>query len=118
MMPYLDTSALVKLYVGEAMSNEVAAAVDEAEAVATSLLAYAETWAAFTRARREARLSSQAYRHVVDPFVEDWSRFVVVEVTDQLVREAGSLRPSAHCGGMMRCILPRLCVCATGCLSR
>jgi len=91
MMLYLDMSALVKLYVDEVMSNEMATAVDEAEAVSTSLLAYAETRAAFARARREARLSSQAYRHVVASFVEDWSRFVVVEVTDQLVRETGEL---------------------------
>ena len=39
MMLYLDTSALVKLYVDEPLSQELSAAVDEAEAVATSLLA-------------------------------------------------------------------------------
>ena len=91
MMLYLDTSALVKLYVDEPMSQELTAAVDEAEAVATSLLAYIETQAAFARARREARLSAQAYRHIVDAFVEDWSRYVAVEVTDRLVKEAGDL---------------------------
>lgn len=91
MILYFDTSALVKLYVKEALSNELATAVDEAEAVATSLLAYVETRAAFARARRETRLSSRAYRSIVDSFVEDWSRYVVVEVTDQLVRDAGEL---------------------------
>jgi predicted nucleic acid-binding protein len=91
MMLYLDTSALVKLYVDEPMSQELTAAVDEAEAVATSLLAYVEARAAFARARREARLSAQAYRHIVDAFVEDWSRYVAVEVTDRLVKEAGDL---------------------------
>lgn len=90
-MLYLDTSALVKLYVDEPMSQELTAAVDEAEAVATSLLAYVEARAAFARARREARLSAQAYRHIVDAFVEDWSRYVAVEVTDRLVKEAGDL---------------------------
>ena len=38
MMLYLDTSALVKLYVDEPLAQELSAAVDEAEAVATSLL--------------------------------------------------------------------------------
>ena len=94
MMLYLDTSALVKLYVDEPMSRELAAAVDEAEAVATSLLAYAESRAAFARARREVRLSAQAYRHIVDAFVEDWSRYIAVEVTDRLVKSAGDL--AAH----------------------
>jgi predicted nucleic acid-binding protein len=94
MMLYLDTSALVKLYVNEPMSSELTAAVDEAEAVATSLLAYAEARAAFARARREARLSAQAYRHIVDAFVEDWPRYIAVEVTDRLVKDAGDL--AAH----------------------
>jgi uncharacterized protein with PIN domain len=53
MMLYLDTSALVKLYVDEPLSQELSAALDEAEAVATSLLAYAEARAAFARARAE-----------------------------------------------------------------
>lgn len=94
MMLYLDTSALVKLYVDEPMSQELTIAVDEAEAVATSLLAYVESRAAFARARREARLSAQAYRHVVEAFVEDWTRYIAVEVTDRLVKDAGDL--AAH----------------------
>jgi predicted nucleic acid-binding protein len=48
MMLYLDTSASVKLYVDEPMSQELSAAVGEAEAVATSLLAYAEAMAEHT----------------------------------------------------------------------
>jgi uncharacterized protein len=91
MMLYLDTSALVKLYVEESMSSETTRAVEEADAVATSLLAYAEGRAAFARARREARLSAAAYRHVLHEFLEDWSRLVIVEITERLVRNAGDL---------------------------
>jgi predicted nucleic acid-binding protein len=91
MMLYLDTSALVKLYVDEPMSTELLAAVEEVEAMATSLFAYAETRAAFARARREARLSASGYRHIVDAFVEDWTRYVTVEVTDRIVKAAGDL---------------------------
>ncbi len=47
MMLYLDTSAVVKLYMTEPLSQELSAAVDEAEAVATSLIVYAEAQAAF-----------------------------------------------------------------------
>jgi uncharacterized protein len=90
-MLYLDTSALVKLYVDEPMSQELMAAVDEVEAIATSLLAYVEIRAAFARARREARLTAQGYRHILDAFLEDWTHFVVVKVTDQIVEEAGAL---------------------------
>lgn len=94
MMLYLDTSALVKLYVDEPLSQELSAAVDESEAVATSLLAYAEAMAAFARARRDARLSPHGYRHIVDAFEEDWPRYIVVEVTDRLVKSAGNLAAS------------------------
>ena len=48
MMLYLDTSALVKLYVDEPRSQELSAAVDKSEAVATSLFAYAEAMAEHT----------------------------------------------------------------------
>lgn len=90
-MLYLDTSALVKLYVDEPMAQMVKNAVESADAVSTALVAYAEARAAFARARREARLSSPAYRRVVDAFIEDWSRYVVVEITDALAKEAGQL---------------------------
>jgi len=94
MMLYVDTSALVKLYVEEPLSQELSYAVDEAEAVATSLLAYTEAMAAFARARREVRLSPREYRRVVDAFEEDWSRYITVEVTDRLVKTAGHLAAS------------------------
>ena len=94
MMLYLDTSVMVKLSVEESMSSDVVEAVKEAEAVATSLIAYAEARAAFARARREARLSVLAYRALVKKFIEGWSRFVVVEVTDRVVKHAGDL--AAH----------------------
>src|SRR5574338_1356415 len=45
-------------------------------------------------ARREARLSAQGYRHVVEAFVEDWTRYIAVQVTDRLVKDAGDL--AAH----------------------
>lgn len=94
MILYLDTSALVKLYVEEPLSQELTVAVAEAEAVATSLIAYAESRAAFARARREARLSTQIYRRIVEAFVEDWPRYVSVEVTDRIVKDAGDLAAS------------------------
>ena len=46
---YLDTSALVKLYVRERGSARVRAQVGKADAIATSVVAYAEARAAFAR---------------------------------------------------------------------
>jgi predicted nucleic acid-binding protein len=94
MMLYLDTSALVKLYVDEPKSEVVKNAVGQADAVATSLLAYAEARAAFARSRREGRFAPQVYRRIVGAFEEDWNRYVAVEVTDALVKAAGLLAES------------------------
>jgi len=76
------------------LSQELVIAVAEAEAVATSLMAYAESRAAFARARREARLSPQIYRRIVEAFVEDWPRYISVAITDGLVKDAGDLAAS------------------------
>ena len=46
---YLDTSALVKLYVEEEGRETVFEAVEGADRVATSTVAYAESRAAFDR---------------------------------------------------------------------
>ena len=91
MILYLDTSALVKLYVEEPLSQELTVAVADAEAVATSLVAYVESRAAFARARREARLSAQIYRRIEEAFATDWPRYISIEVTDLLVKDAGDL---------------------------
>src|SRR6185295_15326330 len=54
---YLDTSSLVKLYVSEPGSETVRQLVRDATVVATSVVAYPETRAAFARLRHERRLS-------------------------------------------------------------
>ncbi|WP_347257902.1 PIN domain-containing protein [Methylocaldum sp.] len=50
MIVYLDTSALVKLFVKEVRSDRVRQAVSRARVVATHVIAYVETCAAFARA--------------------------------------------------------------------
>jgi predicted nucleic acid-binding protein len=75
---YLDTSALVKLYA-------------EAEAVATSVVAYAEVRAALARKLREGAFSFEEHREAVEALDEDWKALDTPEATDDLVRRAGGL---------------------------
>ena len=91
MILYLDTSALVKLYVEEAGSAEVATWVDEATVVATSRVAYAEARAAFARQRREGGFTAGLWRKAVAILDDDWGRYAIVEVSDGVVRMAGRL---------------------------
>lgn len=89
MILYLDTSALVKLYVEEAGSAAVTTWVDEATVVATSRVAYAEARAAFARHRREGGFTAGLWRRAVANLDDDWSRYTIVEVSDAIVRGAG-----------------------------
>ncbi len=91
MILYLDTSALVKLYVAEAGTREVVERVEHATAVATARIAYAEARAAFARHRREGALRVSDLRQVVRDLDAEWGSFSVVEVSDGVVRRAGAL---------------------------
>jgi len=86
---YLDTSALVKLYVEERGSAAVAEWVAEAGIVAAARIAYAEARAAFARSRREGGLTPASLRRVVAHLDDDWARYAIVEITDAVVRTAG-----------------------------
>jgi predicted nucleic acid-binding protein len=88
---YLDTSALVKLYVEEDGSSDVAAAVEVASAVVTARIAYAEARAAFARHRREGGITAAELRRIVQRLDQDWSRYGIVELSEAAVRRAGIL---------------------------
>lgn len=91
MILYLDTSALVKLYVRERGSAQVRTRVNKVDVVATSVVAYAEARAAFARLRRERPASGRRHRERVAQLDRDWDRYAVVELTSAVVRSAGDL---------------------------
>ena len=91
MTVYLDTSSLVKLYVTEAGSDVIHKLVGEADVVATSVVAYPETRAAFARLRREGRLTGSALTAAKHAFEEQWPTYLTLEATGSLCRAAGEL---------------------------
>ena len=91
MICYLDTSALVKIYVEETSSADVREHAEQAEGLATSRMAYAEARAAFERKRRERGLSRAGYRSVVKDLDQDWDDYFIVDVSDSVVKAAGVL---------------------------
>ena len=88
---YLDTSSLVKLYIAEPGSDAVRRLVNQAIVVATSAIAYPETRAALARRRRERALSPAAFAFATRAFEDDWSRYLAVDVSASICREAGGL---------------------------
>ena len=95
MILYLDTSALVKLFVEEAHSAEVRTATRLAGICATSRIAYAEALAALARREREG-LDPALAQEIRDLFEAKWPDFLVVEVSRPItVRAAGLARSHA-----------------------
>ena len=88
---YLDTSSLVKLYVTESGSDVVRRLVGDANVVATSVVAYAETRAALARLRREGVLTASKLTSAKRAFDEQWPTYLSLEATDSVCRAAGDL---------------------------
>lgn len=94
MILYLDTSAWLKLYVDERATQEVVAAVQAAELVAISQIAYAEARAALARVLRKKRTSRAEHRRRVTALNADYAEILKVEVSQDIVRQAGELAES------------------------
>ena len=91
MFLYLDSSALVKRYIDERHSEEVADLMDETVAIGTSAISRVEVGAALARAARGNRLDAEWARGAQVQFAEDWPDFSKVPVTDALLGRAERL---------------------------
>jgi predicted nucleic acid-binding protein len=91
MILYLDTSSLVKLYVEEDESSKVDALVRSSEVTATSLVAYAEARAAFALRFREKAFTPVEHNLIKEFIDKDWSRYLILSVTENMIRLAGDL---------------------------
>lgn len=88
MIVYLDTSALVKLFVPEAHSAAVRAAVTAGSVIATHLLAYTEACSAFARLA-ESRADESLFRRLRRELDAHWTEWEIVQADERLVRRAG-----------------------------
>lgn len=91
MILYLDTSALVKLYVRERDSAQTRRQANGAHAIATSVVAYVEARAAFGRLLRERPASGRRHRGRIADLDRDWVRYLRVELTPAIGYSAGEL---------------------------
>lgn len=91
MILYLDSSALVKLFVEETGSDATRRSVEKASTLATARIAYAEVRAALARLHLERRLTGPGFRHLKDELEATWAQLSPVEIGDRLVRSAGWL---------------------------
>lgn len=91
MILYLDTSSLVKLYIAETGSTAVRRLVEQAEVVATSVVALPEARSAFARLAREGALTQEELGTVRRDLLRDWGSFLKVRVLKRVYERAGEL---------------------------
>jgi len=88
---YLDASALVKRYVAEPGTSQVAEAIAGAEVAGTSLISRAETAAALAKAVRVGTLTREGAASTLQVFRSEWPNLVRVQATEMLVARADEL---------------------------
>lgn len=86
MIPFIDTSALIKLYVAELGSESLRAKLEKSTIV-VSQLSYAEVYATFARRLREGLLKSDEVEVVTSAFEQDWGAMVQVPFSDHVARQ-------------------------------
>ncbi|RMG50712.1 MAG: PIN domain-containing protein [Acidobacteria bacterium] len=91
MILYLDTSALVKRYIAELGTPEVAAVISDADVVGTSIISRAETAAVLAKAVRTRTLSPDEAASALQVFRSEWPNLVRVQATEALVARADDL---------------------------
>lgn len=89
MILYCDTSALVKLYIAEPGSDTVRALGRRADSVAVCRIAWAEYHAALSRRAREVPEDTGATEIAKRRLADEWPRYLVMEVSQQVVERAG-----------------------------
>ncbi|MBK7675939.1 type II toxin-antitoxin system VapC family toxin [Accumulibacter sp.] len=89
MILFCDTSALVKLYIKEDASEQMAALARSATAIVLCRIAWAEIMAALARRARENPADAAAIEAVRTRLRTDWPRYAIVEITQPLLELAG-----------------------------
>lgn len=90
-MLYLDSSALVKLYVREAHSADVMALARKSQQWLCHQGGYVEVRAALAAAERLERISAQARSQAVARFTKDWRNISQVQFDEALLERAAEL---------------------------
>ncbi len=91
MILYLDSSAIVKKYIHEPGSSEIADAVAAAEAIGTTAVSRAEVVAAFRKAVRMDAIGEEDAETAVRAFSRSWPDLVRTRVTERVVKHAAVL---------------------------
>lgn len=88
---YIDTSALLKLFIQEIYSDEIRQLVENADVTATGLITRAETAAGINRLTRMKIINQEQCEAALNNFRKEWSDYHRIVVTEQIVIRADFL---------------------------
>ena len=89
MILFCDTSALMKLLVDEAQSNQMRQISTAVDVIGVCRIGWAETMAALARLQREDPISNEDLEQARQHLSQAWKTFTIVEVSQPLVEKAG-----------------------------
>ncbi len=89
MILFCDTSALMKLLVDEAQSNQMRQISTTVDAIGVCRISWAETMAALARLQREDPINNEDLDLARQQLTQSWRTFTIVEVSQPLVETAG-----------------------------
>lgn len=91
MIAYLDSSAVVKLFIAEPERDQVHAIWSVAEGAVTSRLTYVEIRAGVAAARRSGRLDRAGHAVALSMLDDTWAEMIILDLSADLARRAGDL---------------------------
>lgn len=91
MILYLDTSAFIKLYIGEPGAEIVRPGVAKARMICSHWITYPEMRAALARLHRMGRETVDAHKEHKREFEADWKLVSAIMPDEHMLRRAGDL---------------------------
>jgi len=86
---FCDTSALIKLLVDEAQSDQLRQISSTVGAIGVCRISWAEAMAALARLRRDDPVNDDDLEQARQHLIQAWQSFTIVEVSQPLVETAG-----------------------------
>jgi predicted nucleic acid-binding protein len=90
-MLYLDSSAIIKLYISEDFSSEVINLVQNSKSLITSQFAYTEIHSAFSRLYRQKIIDYKLLEIIKFRFEKDWIYIKTLELNGLIIKRASEL---------------------------
>lgn len=88
---YLDTSALVKVYISEEYSELVRKIYKEADIIAISSIGYVEFNSAIAQLLRESYLNDFQFKGIISDFNSSWNSYQIIQPNNAVLIRAASL---------------------------